>query len=146
MSRDEVLIEYLAQVIRHSSRAPSEAIGLRRVRFVYRAADPYAVTLLVSNGGHDWATWTFAREVLASGLDRGTGLGEVHVCPAPHEPGDKVAIIVRPRPGTGYELLLRRAEVETLLARTRSLVPVEDESAWIDWTRELAFLHGGELR
>ncbi|PRX47741.1 sporulation and cell division protein SsgA [Prauserella shujinwangii] len=136
-------MQYLAWARRHVLGEPVEELGSRRIRLSYDSADPFAVVLEIANRDA-WARWQFARDLLAAGLHHGTGLGEVHVCPAPHEAGDRVAIILRTEPGVGFELLLRRAEIEHALAGMHALVPSGQESARIDWERELAALGGGE--
>lgn len=146
MSREDMLVEYMADVIRLEQGSPSCESGVCRVRFLYSKADPYAVTFAIGGQAQSWSEWTFARELLAEGLTRGAGMGIVHVCPAPHGPGDKVAITLCPQPGTGYEFVLCRAQVEAALAHMYGFVPAGGESAWIAWTRELAVLFGGEPR
>lgn len=137
------MAEYLTRVTRYELARPVRALGLRRVRVAYSADDPFAVTVAVANR-RSWAVWRFARDLLADGLHRGAGLGVVHVCPAPHEPGERVAIILRPAPGIGFELLLRRAEIQHALEGTYRVVPAGAEGARIAWDRELAALNGGE--
>jgi hypothetical protein len=49
----------------------------------YSADDPYAVRMAFHVGTDEPVEWTFARELLATGLTRPAGDGDVHVWPAP---------------------------------------------------------------
>lgn len=52
--------------------------------FHYAPQEPYTVRMLVSPDGAPQAEWVFARDLLAEGLTRPAGLGDVQVWPAPH--------------------------------------------------------------
>lgn len=53
-------------------------------RFRYDPADPYAVQATFHTEAEpQTVTWTFARELLATGLDQPAGLGDVQVWPSP---------------------------------------------------------------
>lgn len=140
-------IQYAARVHRHQLGCEPDELGTRPVQLGYTPADPFAVTLNVADT-HRWVQWRFARELLADGVERGAGIGDVHICPAAQWCGKRVAIILRhvPGAGAGVELQLRRAEVEHFLAHIEALVPEGSEAAHIDWDREFAGLAGGEPR
>lgn len=62
---------------------PQTRAGLLvRARLRYDARDPYAVHLLV-HAEPKPVSWTFARTLLAVGLDRPAGIGDVRVWPSP---------------------------------------------------------------
>ncbi|MFF8674216.1 SsgA family sporulation/cell division regulator [Streptomyces sp. NPDC015242] len=48
----------------------------------YDTADPYAVHATFHLGAEETVTWVFARELLAEGLHRPTGTGDVRVWPS----------------------------------------------------------------
>ncbi|ARQ69114.1 SsgA family sporulation/cell division regulator [Streptomyces marincola] len=75
------------------------------VRLTYRAADPHAVTIVFNAGTGEERAWTFARELLADGVHRRTGIGDVVVWPEPaapsaHRAGPRVFIRLRPPEGS----------------------------------------------
>jgi hypothetical protein len=112
-----------------------------RVKFRYRADDPYAVVLDFATGVDDWVRWTLARDLLAQGLHAGAGEGDVLIGPDGEAPG-RVWITVSSPTGTA-RFAFRRADLAAALAKTQALVPPGSESVRIDWDRELALL-GGE--
>ncbi|ASR38856.1 hypothetical protein BAY61_01325 [Prauserella marina] len=136
-------MEYVAQARRHQQGCEVEDLGSRRVRLSYDPDDPYAVALEVFHTDA-WARWVFARSLLVHVPSRGKGLGAVHVCPAPGMPRQRVSIILRTAPGVGFELVLRRAEVDAAVDRFDHVVAIGSESEYIDWETELAALGGGE--
>ncbi|MGW2651708.1 SsgA family sporulation/cell division regulator [Streptomyces sp. NPDC001393] len=50
-------------------------------RLTYRVSDPYAVEVRFGADTRDETVWTFARDLLRSGLERNSGLGDVIVWP-----------------------------------------------------------------
>lgn len=52
-----------------------------RTRLTYRVSDPYAVEARFRAGASDETVWTFARDLLREGLERGAGDGDVIVWP-----------------------------------------------------------------
>jgi hypothetical protein len=51
-------------------------------RLTYTQADPYAVRLHCHTGPATSVTWVLSRDTLRQGLDRPSGLGDVHIRPA----------------------------------------------------------------
>ncbi|MFE9452849.1 SsgA family sporulation/cell division regulator [Streptomyces sp. NPDC006739] len=47
----------------------------------YDSDDPFAVTAVFGHDGHVLARWRLDREMLAEGLDRSVGIGDVRLCP-----------------------------------------------------------------
>jgi hypothetical protein len=93
----------------------------------YDASDPYAVraTFLA---GDDSVEWVFARDLLASGVSRPTGDGDVHVSPD----GPEVILISLASPDGRAVLAAPSAEVSGFVARTYELVPPGDEWRHVD--------------
>ncbi|UCM89780.1 SsgA family sporulation/cell division regulator [Streptomyces marincola] len=78
------------------------------VRLTYRAADPHAVTIVFNAGTGEEREWTFARELLADGVHRRTGIGDVVVWPEAAAPSARRAdlrVFIRLRPPGGSALL-----------------------------------------
>jgi hypothetical protein len=68
-------------MMRLATRDPAVVVP---ARFRYDPADPYAVSATFhTEPDSETGTWTFARELLATGLDQPAGLGVVRVCPFP---------------------------------------------------------------
>jgi hypothetical protein len=96
------------------------------VRLIYRAADRYAITAVFNAGTDEERTWLFARELLADGLHRSVGIGDVIVWPGsdePHPADHRRRIFIR----------LRSAEGTALLSMAR-----EDAIAFLDASAPLA--------
>ncbi|MGW7415851.1 SsgA family sporulation/cell division regulator [Streptomyces sp. NPDC054863] len=108
----------------------------------YHSADPYAVHLDNHIDLEDPVRWTFARELLATGLTQWAGIGDVSVHPGKSEGGDVVLIALR----SGEETVLLRAPtaiVRTFLARTERIVRPGTEHAHMDLDTVLGRLLGG---
>ena len=67
---------HLRLVVSSESSLPVPA-GLR-----YDTADPYAVHATFHTGAEETVEWVFARDLLAEGLHRPTGTGDVRVWPS----------------------------------------------------------------
>ncbi|GAB3008597.1 SsgA family sporulation/cell division regulator [Amycolatopsis acidiphila] len=120
-----------------------EVIELRpvQVKFRYRSDDPFAVLLDFAVGAEQWVRWEIARDLLAAGLMRDSGDGDVYVAPDSDLPWRVWLTVSSP---TGVALFaFHRPDLESALAQTEMLVPSGSESAQIDWNRELHLL-GGE--
>ena len=111
-----------------------------RVTFRYSVKDPYAVVLDIATGMDDWVRWTFARDLLASGLQHDCGEGDVVIGPDREHCG-RVWITVSSPSGTA-RFAFHRADLDSALAKTHALVPTGTETARIEWNRELTLLGG----
>lgn len=120
-----------------------EVIELRpiKVKFRYSTDDPYAVVLDIATGVDQWVRWTFARDLLLAGLVADSGEGDVVIAPD-SDLSSRVWLTVSSPRGTAV-FAFYRADLESALALSESLVPSGSESARIDWERELALLAGG---
>ncbi|KUN03602.1 sporulation and cell division protein SsgA [Streptomyces yokosukanensis] len=97
----------------------------------YTAADPYAVCL--SLGAHSAVPvdWVFARSLLADGVRRPTGSGDVVVIPGPRCHPDTVRVLLRTRNGAAV-LDVATRDVSAFLHRADALVPPGTEQRHID--------------
>ncbi|MFF3468339.1 SsgA family sporulation/cell division regulator [Streptomyces sp. NPDC002619] len=103
----------------------------------YESADPYAVHALFLLDDHEPVEWVFARELLAQGLHRPTGPGDVHVWPLRGR--DQYELCIALASPAGNALLIAPArEVASFLQRTDALVPPGTEAAHLDLDTQLA--------
>ncbi len=91
----------------------------------YEVRDPYAVFLDIHVGLDQPIVWTFARELLATGLREWAGVGDVSVHPGPGG-GQSVYVSLRGESG-GAVLRARSSDVGGFLWRTERLVPIGSE-------------------
>ncbi|MGW4892493.1 SsgA family sporulation/cell division regulator [Kitasatospora sp. NPDC004240] len=104
---------------------------LVRARLRYDPAEPYAV-FLDCHIDRGWPiTWTFARELLAAGVDGWAGTGSVCVHPAV-EAGSADLVIALSGEGTTVHLRGPAARVRDFLARTEDVVPSGREHEYLD--------------
>ena len=108
----------------------------------YTANDPYAITAAFDAGASGTVTWVFARELLASGLDRPTGEGDVAVWPS-LDAGLQVACVSLSSPAGHALFEAPRAELIDFLAQTEALVPLGSEGDHLDIDAALADLLSG---
>ncbi|MCS0600035.1 SsgA family sporulation/cell division regulator [Streptomyces sp. LP11] len=99
--------------------------------FRYTMADPYAVRLSLGTPLAPPVEWAFARSLLADGLRRTSGTGDVVVFPrSPGRPDAVRILLIRPK-GTAA-LDVATASVTTLLELADALVPPGTEHDHID--------------
>ncbi|MFD0392653.1 SsgA family sporulation/cell division regulator [Streptomyces nogalater] len=111
----------------------TEAVPLA-VRFSYDRLHPFTVLLdMPRPGGGGSARWSFARELLQSGMHRPSGEGDVRVWP-PCRCNNRADVRLFLRDGTGSALLdVPSQPLREWLVRTWEAVPPGEENAWIDW-------------
>jgi hypothetical protein len=110
--------------------------------FRYDPADPYAAHLRIWTEPEP-VIWSFARELLLTGLDQPAGIGDVQVWPSPGTTLDGQAVAISfssPDGPMRYEV--RRSVVVTFLRRSYALVPRGQESRYQDVDTALARLLG----
>ncbi|GAA2143870.1 SsgA family sporulation/cell division regulator [Kitasatospora kazusensis] len=122
--------------------------ALLRVSLRYRAADPFAVRMgfpaeysldaETAAGPGAEVEWVFARQLLATGLDLPSGLGDVHVRPA-H--GRHTMVELRAADGVAL-LRFDERELRRFLRHSYLAVPEGDELLHVDADRALAQLLG----
>ncbi len=98
----------------------------------YVAADPYAVRALFrGDDGETSVEWVFARDLLVDGLERATGLGDVHVWPSRGADGD-IVIIALSSPDGRAVLHADANDLRRFIDRTLSVVPAGQEGIHVD--------------
>ncbi|MER6115805.1 SsgA family sporulation/cell division regulator [Streptomyces sp. NPDC001743] len=110
-------------------------------RLRYDATDPYAVHLSLGVPAAEAVVWVFARELLAEGLRRPAGLGDVLVFPRHRCLPDTMRIVLRTPAGAAL-VELPASEVARFRRDADALVPPGTESAYVDIDSELALLTG----
>ncbi|KOV96140.1 SsgA family sporulation/cell division regulator [Streptomyces sp. NRRL B-3648] len=108
----------------------------------YSAADPYAVCLALGAPAAPSVDWVFARSLLARGLRRPSGSGDVVVFPRPRPRSDAIRILLRSRTGAAV-LEVAGAAVTAFLRRADALVPPGTEHRHIDLDRVVERLTAG---
>ncbi|KZB82547.1 SsgA family sporulation/cell division regulator [Amycolatopsis regifaucium] len=100
-------------------------------RLSFHVDEPYAVTVSFRTERGRWVEWTFARELLATGLTDPAGLGDVRVRPDLSE--DEAMLTLEIESPDGYASFeLEREDVESFLDSTCELVPLGSESEYFD--------------
>jgi hypothetical protein len=116
----------------------------------YEPADPFAVRIAFGDVGDEnglvdvdeaGIAWLVSRELLASGLDRPSGDGDVRVWPA-HGATDVLFLHLRAPSGEAL-FELSRATVAAFLRQTETLVPSGSESDMLALDEELQTLLSG---
>ncbi|MGW5662649.1 SsgA family sporulation/cell division regulator [Streptomyces sp. NPDC003758] len=108
----------------------------------YDTTDPYAVCLSLRGASTGTVDWVFARSLLAEGLSRPAGVGDVLVMPRYEGRRHSVRIVVRSTAGAAA-LDLAASAVAAFLARTDRIVPPGAEGLHIDLDRVVADLMAG---
>ncbi|WP_331763476.1 SsgA family sporulation/cell division regulator [Streptomyces anthocyanicus] len=116
---------------------PSESSLSVPASLRYDTADPYAVHAAFHTGDEDTVDWAFARESLAEGLHRPTGIGDVQIWPSRSHGTDIVCIALAPEEGEA--LLHAPAKVlESFVRRTDAAVPPGTEGGHLNLDQELS--------
>ncbi|MER5600592.1 SsgA family sporulation/cell division regulator [Streptomyces sp. NPDC002265] len=103
----------------------------------YDSADPYAVRATFHPGPEEAVEWVFARGLLAEGLHRPTGIGDVRVWPARSSDRGTVSIVLSTPEGEALLEAPVRA-LESFLNQTNAAVPPGTEHQHFDLDAELA--------
>ena len=101
-----------------------------RIRLGYDSADPYAVAMTVRLPGGRVIPWTFGRSLLADGLRRETGIGDVTVAPCPQAPSDLLHVTLR-NDVSDAVLEMRMSPVSEFLLLTYRRVPLGREGLFL---------------
>ena len=111
------------------------------VRLWYFPRDPYAITATFVLNGHETITWMLSRELLTRGLRTVVGDGDVHMRPDAH---DASVVWIELKLGPMAAVFRAPADgVAEYLTRTYRLVPVGEESHWLDLDRVIQHLLDG---
>jgi len=98
----------------------------------YDAGDPYAVDIVFHTGEPRGVRWVFARDLLAEGLFRRSGDGDVQVSPLVDDRG-QAAVQIELRSPDGEAVLQAPADgLEAFLNSTYAIVAQGTESSHID--------------
>lgn len=108
----------------------------------YDAADPYAVEALFDTGAESPVRWVFARDLLAEGLTRATGEGDVVVRPAVDEQGAAAVHLVLASPDGRAMLEASAEDLRGFLSDTYAVIPRGRESDNVDVDAALLSLLG----
>ncbi len=98
--------------------------------WVYRADDPYAVSIEFFPGQHHRVQWRFARDLLIDGLTEPTGEGDVRVEPDLDRP-DLLKLSLRTPSGTAT-LDVDRAQTQRFIDGAIRLVPAGGEQDFVN--------------
>ena len=105
----------------------------------YSADDPYAIRMAFHIRADEPVEWIFARELLAAGLDRAVGDGDVRVWPA-DDGGDGVLNIALSSPFGQAHFEAPLTATAEFLARTFGVIAAGREGDFIDLDGELDVL------
>ncbi|MEV4440048.1 SsgA family sporulation/cell division regulator [Streptomyces sp. NPDC049577] len=125
--------------------SPAHAVAVP-ARLTYRAEDPYAVHVSFHVRSQAPVRWTFARELLTTGLFRACGEGDVRVWPVR---GGRRTLVCLALCSPDGEALLRApaSPVSAWLGRTMRAVPPGEERRWLrldEMLRELLAATAGD--
>lgn len=119
-------------------RHPAAGVDVQ-VTLSYLTSDPHAVHLSFSNGVSDDVDWVFSRLLLADGLHRQTGQGDVRIAPLPGS--RNTTILVELNAPSGRALCEAPVRViAAFLAQSERLVPIGAEPQVNGLDAELAAL------
>lgn len=100
-------------------------------RLSFHAGEPFAVTVAFRTERGRWIEWTFARDLLATGLTEPAGLGDVRIRPDLSE--DEELLTLEIESPDGYAAFeLEREDVRSFLESSYELVPLGAESEHFD--------------
>jgi hypothetical protein len=111
--------------------------------FSYSPEDPYAVSVAFHVGEDKSVEWTFARDLLLTGVMGREGIGDVRVWPSADSgdgaPGSVLNIGVQSPFGEAH-FKASAEEILEFVRRTCQIVPVGEESDHLDFESELTDL------
>jgi hypothetical protein len=97
----------------------------------YDRNDPFAVSLLIGDGGNP-IEWTFARELLSEGVHEPCGDGDVHVWPSLSDHGLAIVLLELSSQDGAALLQANPREMVTFLRMSHALVAPGEESLHCD--------------
>jgi hypothetical protein len=111
--------------------APGDGSVSLPVVLHYDVSDPYAVHATFRTGQGEGVAWVFARELLALGVHRPCGDGDVRVWPS-WSAGAEVVFVGLTSPDGEALLQASTRELADFLGRTYTLCPQGEERAHLD--------------
>jgi hypothetical protein len=98
-------------------------------RISFHVDEPFAVKVAFRTERGRWIEWTFARDLLVTGLTEPSGLGDVRVRPDL----DEAMLTLEIESPDGYaSFQLERDDVQNFIDSTFELVPLGTESEYFD--------------
>ena len=120
---------------------PEHTIVPLMASLYYNCQDPYAVKIAFHVGTDEPVEWFLARDLIAASLHSREGIGDVKAWPsAASAQGPKMLHISMTSPFGHAQFEASAAVFEAFLARTYELVPVGDESGYMNFDAELTEL------
>lgn len=112
---------------------PDAAVLPVRASLRYEPSDPYAVHVRFhpDGPGTEPVNWTFARDLLVTGIDEAAGIGDVRVWPWTTPRGDVVALALSSPDGNAL-FEVPRGVLVRFLRRTFAVVARGRESQYLD--------------
>lgn len=99
-------------------------------RLMYRADDPFTVSLAFRVDAGEWVEWDFARELLLAGLAEPAGIGDVRLRP---DLSDDELLVLELESPDGYAVVeLEIADVARFADATVAIVPPGAEAERLD--------------
>jgi len=130
---------------------PEDTIVPLMASLHYTCEDPYAIKMAFHVGTDEPVEWTLARDLLAAALHSREGIGDVQAWPS-EAPGGAAEAGMHTVAGSGILNIAMTSPfghaqfeapaeaVASFLRRTYQMVPVGDESQFIDFDAELSQL------
>lgn len=109
------------------------------VELSYNPSDPIAVTAAFP-GEPAPVKWTWARDILISGMKEPTGDGDVHIYPSldPNYPG--LTVLDMASPNGEFTVLSETVSLAQFIGRTLQIVPQGAEEQFLNYDDELQAL------
>jgi hypothetical protein len=123
--------------------APQQTIVSLEDSFLYSREDPYAVRIAFHTGRDEPVEWTFARDLLSTGIEGCEGHGDITVWPSAGSEGGAPGSVLHIELSSTFGRAHFEApagEISDFLRRTYQIVPAGDESDHMDLEAELSDL------
>jgi Streptomyces sporulation and cell division protein, SsgA len=122
---------------------PRQTTVAMAASFFYSREDPYAIRVAFHVERDEPIEWTFARDLLSMGMVRCEGVGDVRVWPSTGSeggaPGNVLNIeLCSPFGQAHFQAAVK--EISDFIRRTCQIVPVGEESDYVDFESELTDL------
>jgi sporulation and cell division protein SsgA len=100
-------------------------------RLSYVGSEPFAVNIAFRTDRGQWVEWTFARDLLVTGLSQPAGIGDVRV--RPDLAADENVLLLEIESPDGYALVeIEREDIERFVDASAAVVPFGMESERFD--------------
>jgi hypothetical protein len=114
---------------------PEQRVVPLAASLVYSREDPYAVRIAFHIGLDEPVEWTFARDLLSTGIEEREGLGDVTVWPSAGSESDGRGSVLNLKLSSPFghaHFDVPARSISDFLGRTYQLVPAGEESEHID--------------